>query len=338
MVKFIPYFITLTLLFSAGYGTEQSPYRIFFLSDRDRQGQGQAGGPGSFVSLFDYFLMNPNGTDQVKLTEAQRSNLWVSLSAERSPDGSKLLFMTFHPNGAADDIVLLNPDGTVQAKLTDNQWRDFDPTWSPDGSKIAFGSNRDAYAHKKGEDIFVMDADGTNQVNLTQSPDSRDVDPQWSLDGRKIVFASDRHGSWNIHIMNPDGTGQTNLTSGLDSDKHPQWFPDGSKIAFTRFYPESGPTNILAVDQDGTNLIHLTSHEGNDMRFSWSPDGSKILFDSDRDGNRDIFVMDSNGMNLVNLTGNYPGEDLGANWVAAGIIPPTNVTTNSWGQVKAGFR
>ena len=92
------------------------------------------------------------------------------------------------------------------------------------------------------------------------------------------------------------------------------------------------------MDPDGTNLIHLTSHEGNDMRFSWSPDGSKILFDSDRDGNRDIFVMDSNGMNLVNLTSNYPGEDLAANWVAAGIIPPTNVTTNSWGQVKARFR
>ena len=332
MRKSIPFFITLTLLFSAGYGTEQSPYRILFLSDRDRQGQGQAGGPGSFVGLFDYFLMNPNGTDLFKLTEAQRLDLWVSLAAERSPDGSKLLFMSFHANGFSDDIVLLNPDGTVQAKLTDNKWRDSAPTWSPEGSKIAFVSNRDG-----GSDIFVMDADGTNQVNLTQDPDSSERDPQWSPDGSKIVFVSDRHGGHNLHIMNRDGTGQTNLTSGLDSDQDPRWSPDGSKIAFTRFYPGRGSTNILVVDPDGTNLINLTSHEGEDSRFSWSPDGSRILFDSNRDGYRDIFVMDSGGMNLVNLT-NYPGEDLAAQWVPAGIISPTNVTTNSWGQVKAGFR
>ena len=169
MRKFVPFSIALTLLFSAEFGAEQSPYRILFHSDRDLQGQPRGPGMQSSQSQrpFDLFTINPDGTDLVKLTEAQRLDLWVSLAAERSPDGSKLLFMSFHANGFSDDIVLLNPDGSVQAKLTDNKWRDSNPVWSPDGSKIAFVSHRDG-----GSDIFVMDADGTNQVNLTQEPDS----------------------------------------------------------------------------------------------------------------------------------------------------------------------
>ncbi len=154
MRKFVPFSIALTLLFSAGYGTEQSPYRILFHSDRDHHGQ--PGGPGmrynQFQRAYDLFSINPDGTDLVKLTEAQRLDLWVFLAAERSPDGSKLLFMSFfETSGFSDDIVLLNSDGTVQVKLTDNKWRDSNPKWSPDGSKIAFLSDRDGgYGHEFG--------------------------------------------------------------------------------------------------------------------------------------------------------------------------------------------
>ena len=91
------------------------------------------------------------------------------------------------------------------------------PSWSPDGSKIAFMSTREVNYN-----IYIMNPDGTNQTRLTNNPAS-DNRPDWSPDGSKIVFASSRDGNSEIYVMDPDGTNQTRLTNNQALDSTPFW-------------------------------------------------------------------------------------------------------------------
>ena len=102
------------------------------------------------------------------------------------------------------------------------------PAWSPDGRKLAFVSQRDGNS-----EIYVMNADGSAQENLTRQPAS-DSHPSWSRDGRRIVFVSRRDGNAEIYVMNADGSGLRNLTRTPSDDLDPAWSPDGRAIAFVQ--------------------------------------------------------------------------------------------------------
>ena len=97
------------------------------------------------------------------------------------------------------------------------------PAWSPDGKKIAFVSWRESN-HDMNDDIYVMNADGTNAVNLTNH-EAQDFDPAWSPDGTKIAFVSDRGGNYDIYVMNADGTGEVKITDNPGRDSDPTWSP-----------------------------------------------------------------------------------------------------------------
>jgi TolB protein len=104
-----------------------------------------------------------------------------------------------------------------------------------------------------------MNADGTGQINLTNSPEN-DAEPDWSPYSHKIVFARSEGAQWDIYAMNTDGTGVTQLTSGSVFDLDPAWSPDGTKIAFAR----GGATpSIYLMDADGTDQVQPTQ-----QRFS----------------------------------------------------------------------
>ena len=109
----------------------------------------------------------------------------------------------------------MNADGSGQTRLTNGQ--NYDLSWSPDGKKIAFVSNRD-----KNWEIYAMNADGGRQVNLTRDP-AQDWWPWWSPDGSHIAFVSDRDGDWDIYVMNADGSGTSRLTHNSADDVHPSW-------------------------------------------------------------------------------------------------------------------
>lgn len=151
------------------------------------------------------------------------------------------------------------------------------PTLHANG-KIAFTSDRDG-----NREIYVMNADGTDQVRLTNNPGADDC-PTWSPDGTRIAFVSQKQdGSFAISMMKADGTNQTEITALDDSNgtgwRRLSWSPDGRRIAFYDFSPVSKSNDIFVVNVDGNDRRNLTpDHANEDLNPVWSPDGSKILF------------------------------------------------------------
>ena len=174
-------------------------------------------------------------------------------------------------------------------------------------TKIVFSSNRDG-----NQEIYVMNADGSGQKNLTNYPDAGDTLPSWSPNGKKIAFVSIREGHSEICIMNADGSEMKNLTNNPTFDSYPSWSPDGKKIAFFSVRDMLGRHYIM--NSDGSGLKRLIDDDyllG--WSLSWSPDGKKIAFMSSRDGDTEIYVVNVDGSDQKNLTNN-PADDKYPSW------------------------
>ena len=215
------------------------------------------------------------------------------LQAAKGKANGKIAFETSRDGN--NEIYAMNANGTNQVNLSNNPSTDSNVAWSPDGTRIAFNSNRDAFF----QEIYVMNADGSNQTRLTFNT-TTDNRPQWFPDGSKIVFSSNRDGNFEIYVMNADGSGQTRLTNNAASDLHPSWSPDGTKIVFDS--DRDGNREIYVMNADGTGQTRLTISASLDQVASFSPDGTKILFQHHVDDDAQIFIMNANGSNLVQLT------------------------------------
>ncbi|MHB8629928.1 MAG: hypothetical protein ACYDBJ_27620 [Aggregatilineales bacterium] len=173
-------------------------------------------------------------------------------------------------------------------------------------SKIAFTSERD---HNR--QIYVMNADGSNPVNLTKNP-ADDYQPAWAPAADKIAFTSTRDGNPEICTMNADGSNQTCITSNptathkpdktLPADQLPTWAPDALHIAFAS--TRDGNTQVYVIEPSGGAALNLSSNAFNDDQPAWSPDLRSMAFSSDRAGNPEICVMDVSGFNQRCLTNN----------------------------------
>jgi len=168
------------------------------------------------------------------------------------------------------------------------------PAWSPDGSKIAFTSNRDGTYN-----LYAMDSDGNSVRQLTrEKAPAVGYLPCWRGDGKQIVFGLDRGGEGVMASVAPDGPNLKILGPGRD----PCISPNGKTIAFTQRVGKG--FCLFAMDVDGKNLRQLTTHENEIGAVvpTWSPDSSKILF-SDQVGEAlEIFVCDADGRNAKQLS------------------------------------
>ena len=191
-------------------------------------------------------------------------------------------------------IYVMNANGGGVAALTSGQFVDSTPEWSPEGAKIAFTSSRGGRTH-----IYAMNADGSAVLALT-SGSVYDLMPSWSPDGSKIAFTSSRAGNAHIYVMNANGSGITALTSGSSVDASPDWSPDGAMIAFSQ--SQGGQTHIYLMNASGSGVAALTSGSGVDVLPEWSPDGSRIGFSSTRGGTLHIYLINVDGTGLAPLT------------------------------------
>ncbi len=248
------------------------------------------------------YIMNADGSNPTKLIDTTEisaydqgnRNLRFDTRCCRpvwSPDGEKIIFYIVHYIGCCAqhrNSYVINADGSDL--IISMKWLgDSRQIWSPDSQKIVFAGD---------PGIWVMNADGTNLINLNK----KDGSPSWSLDGKKIASITGRGSYSEIYVMNADGTNLVRIMYTRSPwDSSPVWSPNGRKIAFISH--RDGDYDMYVMNADGTDLVNLTNKLGGGDQ-AWSPDSTKIAFVSGRDGDSEIYIVDADGNNVHQLTDN----------------------------------
>ncbi len=263
----------------------------------------------------------------------------------------QIIFVSGNADSTTWEIYAQDYENAVRRQITQNNYEDYNPIFTPDGSKIIFVSDEDG-----DKEIMEMNSDGTGRVKLTDntysdfqpaiSPDgtkiafvsnrdgndeiyemnlsdlsvkrltnnsARDWSPTYSPDGSKIAFISDRDGDWEIYTLTLSDLNVQPLTNDTLDEGNPAYSPDGAKIAFTLGNTDGTNREIYIMNADGTGLQNLSNNSAEDFDPSFSPDGSKIIFTTNRDGNYEIYEMDVNGDYQHNLT-NSSTNEFDASW------------------------
>jgi tol-pal system beta propeller repeat protein TolB len=202
---------------------------------------------------FEIYSIQVNGKKMNRLTKGPGS----LFAPELSPNGQQIVF-TNDSAGKKQGIWIMNANGDDPHPITKHN--DIDPTWSPDGTLIAFASSRSGTRQ-----LFTMQADGSNirQVTNLNEMGGRST---WSPDGTKLAFYAGPADGHNIYVINLDGTGLVQLTQGGDN-LGPSWSPDGNWIAFTSF--RDGNNEIYLMHPDGTQQTRLTDNLISDWQPRW---------------------------------------------------------------------
>jgi hypothetical protein len=199
-----------------------------------------------------------------------------------SPDGSRLVFTYSLLDSDRTSIGIVRADGSGLGQLGAGR----DPAWSPDGAQIAFVRN---------DDVYRMNADGSQETRLTTDALAVTAQPTWSPDGSRIRVS--RGGG--LYLVDPIAGGGSRL-SATDNVSQPAWSPDGERIAFAEWSAGSAGRSVIAVmNADGSGLHDLTvrGEYYNDINPVWSSDGHRLAFD------RRYFEEDSRVVRVVNADG-----------------------------------
>lgn len=269
----------------AGSPAAGPPLGIAFQSSRDLNSE--------------IYLMNPDGSNAVRLTNNNVSDVEPDLS----PNGNRVVFTSSRSGNA--DIWVMNADGSDAVNLTSSDGADSWARWSPNGQQIAFESMRDG-----NWELYLMNADGSGLVRLTMYP-GIDRYPAWSPEGGRLLFRRDH----DVYVLDLADGSATRLTTDPALDQMAAWSQNGRRIAFMSL--RDGYCSVFLMNADGSDQMNLTPKDPADANSAWcsrAPSwtrNGRILFMSFRPstgGDVEVFVMDADGSSLERLT-TSPGED-----------------------------
>lgn len=251
------------------------------------------------------------------LSSAYASNSPNGVTSEDpslSPSGTEVVLSANFDGPQRIWIVGIDGNGLRKISKTVISTIENQPTWSPDGRRIAYVST-----NGQGSEIWVMQADGTYATKLTASTGNFSH-PAWSPDGKKIAFVS--KGIW---IMNADGSNPQKIVASSGGENYPSFSPLGDKIAFSKSTGET--STLMTANTDGSGVRSLTTGNFSDWEPHWGPNG--IVFSSNRDSTSEhwkIFAIQPDGTGLRRLA-NTPG--LSPRWMRDGRILFVNEMMNS---------
>jgi TolB protein len=215
----------------------------------------------------EIYILSADGRKLVNLTNHPKADRVMTVS----PDGKWIAFSS-NRNDRSNELYVMDTTGANIRRLTTNDNFEDAPDWSPDGKKIIFSKDvipsSDTVSKSNGE-IFIMDADGSNERRLTNRP-GFDGGPHFSPDGSKIVFyGKSAQGYYDIFIMDADGNNIINLTEDAVEDYSPSWSPDGKWIGLTR--GDSKNYDVWIIHLETKIKTRLTTNPRRDESPIWQP-------------------------------------------------------------------
>jgi Tol biopolymer transport system component len=263
--------------------------------------------PQSSPRLSATFTVTPRaeGSCTVTVSDKKGNQVAVAISVQYPT----MAFSTLRTVPGPVQIYTMKADGSQVTRVSAPGMYDIEPSWSPDGTRLAFTSRRDLTSNPNfpGFEIYTMLADGSNATRLTFTEEF-EHNAIWTRDGSKILFTSNRaNDRLQLYLMNPDGSDQVTI---LDAQaQQPAYSPDGSQLAFASNMDGHG-LRIWIMNADGSGLHPITPEQDGSAYPAWSPDGTRIAFSSRRvgDGTLKIYVMNADGTGATQLTNGLVDE------------------------------
>ena len=279
-------------------------------------GNGGGGGSGGQAAAKIVFTNGPDGSRRIMTMNPDGSGL-TAITAQSefetpiwSPDYKKIMYT--EGDGGSPPIYTMSANGSRVVHVGTGR----EPRWSPNGSRIAFQRFASINGGPEQSDVFVMNSDGSNVIQLTVMPEY-DGSPSWSPDGNRIAFSSGRTGSDEIWVMNVDGTGQARVTyCGMLAAqcRNPRWSPvaGDERILYDFVGITTSLRTITPAGVSGPTML-----PGLEVKSAgWSPDATKLVFSHVAPGliKHNIYTANLDGTGLTRLTFNVEQPDYFPAW------------------------
>ncbi len=217
---------------------------------------------GRYLAYTDFTsgrpALNIKNLEEKKTTVASKSGVSIAPSWRNNNEVATTLSFEGDQN-----IYLIKPDGSIARRITNSKGIDVSPSFSPDGSKMAFVSSRNGAPQ-----IFIQDVQSGETKRLTFNG-KYNTQPSWSPTGDKIAYSTmQSKGEIDLFVINPDGSGLQQLTRKSGENEHPSWSPDGGMIVFSS--SRQGKKKLFVMNANGENQRRLLQGDGEEMQPSWS--------------------------------------------------------------------